>query len=316
MPNERRSALDRVIAESGVSDLVDVLSARLSGSDLTTLLLEVMRRRATDVPPPSLLQQYERDRFVRPALLPPTAFYAAFGHAVKALPTGVEMVELAPVVPLGTHAALGTVSQNKVVSTIRGTEVAADVTNALALEAAVRRKALLAAAARSAVPVRLGAAQRVVRAQRFDGPVQFAHFTLFGLVTAGRDTGNRQFEIDAFREHCRFHVEAVLAAGAEAVEVRLSALDRGFMAVADAVREALGDLRGATVVDDPDRRSGRNYYTGFCFKVYVQDGDVWIDLADGGLVDWTQKLLQNRKERLVISGLGMERLAVLSTPGG
>jgi|GEM_PF-4488011 len=31
-------------------------------------------------------------------------------------------------------------------------------------------------------------------------------------------------------------------------------------------------------------------------------------LVDGGFTDWTQKLLSNRKERLLISGLGSERL--------
>jgi ubiquinone/menaquinone biosynthesis C-methylase UbiE len=31
-------------------------------------------------------------------------------------------------------------------------------------------------------------------------------------------------------------------------------------------------------------------------------------LTDGGLTDWTARLLNNRKERLAISGLGTERL--------
>jgi hypothetical protein len=30
--------------------------------------------------------------------------------------------------------------------------------------------------------------------------------------------------------------------------------------------------------------------------------------VDGGAVDWTQRLLSNAKERLVISGIGSERL--------
>jgi hypothetical protein len=50
-----------------------------------------------------------------------------------------EVVLLAPLVLLGAHSALGPVSQNNVVSTVRACEVAADPTNALALEAASRR---------------------------------------------------------------------------------------------------------------------------------------------------------------------------------
>ena len=36
-----------------------------------------------------------------------------------------------------------------------------------------------------------------------------------------------------------------------------------------------------------------------------------LELADGGAVDWTQKLLSNAKERLVISGISDERLCSL-----
>ena len=38
-------------------------------------------------------------------------------------------------------------------------------------------------------------------------------------------------------------------------------------------------------------------------------------LADGGSVDWTQKLLADRKERLVVGGISSERLAGLVTNG-
>ena len=33
-----------------------------------------------------------------------------------------------------------------------------------------------------------------------------------------------------------------------------------------------------------------------------------FELVDGGSVDWTQEFLSNAKERLVISGIGSERL--------
>ena len=35
-----------------------------------------------------------------------------------------------------------------------------------------------------------------------------------------------------------------------------------------------------------------------------------IEVGDGGLVDWTQALVGSAKERLMISGLSLERLAV------
>jgi hypothetical protein len=51
-----------------------------------------------------------------------------------------------------------------------------------ALEAAVRRDQ-----ARGTAAARLAAFERVVRAQQMDQPWHFAHFSLLGLVTAGRD---------------------------------------------------------------------------------------------------------------------------------
>jgi hypothetical protein len=34
-------------------------------------------------------------------------------------------------------------------------------------------------------------------------------------------------------------------------------------------------------------------------------------VADGGLVTWTQDLVRSKKERLMISGLSLERLATV-----
>ncbi|MFI0799771.1 hypothetical protein [Amycolatopsis lurida] len=37
--------------------------------------------------------------------------------------------------------------------------------------------------------------------------------------------------------------------------------------------------------------------------------------GDGGFVDWTQRLVGNRKERTLISGVGVDRLAMVRRPG-
>jgi hypothetical protein len=60
---------------------------------------------------------------------------------------------------------------------------------------------------------------------------------------------------------------------------------------------------------DSQRESGRGYYVDLCFHVYAADSaGGWLELADGGVVDWTQRLLSNAKERCVISGIGSERV--------
>jgi hypothetical protein len=65
-----------------------------------------------------------------------------------------------------------------------------------------------------------------------------------------------------------------------------------------------------TVIADPDRVSGRGYYTGVCFKIHAGGGPGQMrEVGDGGFVQWTQHLLGNRKERLLISGIGLDLLA-------
>jgi hypothetical protein len=62
-------------------------------------------------------------------------------------------------------------------------------------------------------------------------------------------------------------------------------------------------------VFDQHRTSGRGYYLDLCFHIHATaPPDQRMELVDGGCVNWTQKFLSNAKERLVISGIGSERL--------
>ena len=71
----------------------------------------------------------------------------------------------------------------------------------------------------------------------------------------------------------------------------------------------------ARVRFEDDRQAGRAYYTAACFGVDAVHPDGGrSNLSDGGFVDWTAQLLADAKERLLISGLGIDRLAV-TQPG-
>lgn len=309
-------ALRRVLSQANAPELLNLLADKLSGADLTTLLLEVFRRRAQQLSPADVMRRYRADRFVAPA---PTSFAAlrrAEDALLAALPDGFDVLVLAPVLPLAAHSAVLTVDPRKVIATVRASEVAADPTNALALEAAVRRTAALAADPRSAEPVRLAASQRVTRAQFVDGPGMLAHFQLFGLVTAGRDTGNRSFEQRHLAEHLHFAAQALTAAGATHTQIRLTYLNEAARPDVEQLHHALSELPAVEVevLEDPDRTSGRGYYTDLCFKVHADIAGRWTEIGDGGFVNWTQLLTGNRKERLLISGYGLDRLAEAPSP--
>ncbi len=271
--------LRRIERAAGVPGLAEALG-KLAPTDLQSLLLHVFREQAARRDPRAVLGQYERDASV------------AAGRDVHALETrafaaarAFEPVALAPVSPLGLNGVLGGIDQNNVASTIRMTEVLADPTAALALEAAVRRRA------RPDETVRLCAACRVLRLQPVPPDPGFTqHFALFALVTAGRAQPSHGFEIEALREHVGIY--RTLLADHDPV-VRLT----------DVPPRALNGIPGA--IEDPDRTRARGYYAGALLDISVGD----LGIVDGGLTDWTQRLLSNRKERLFTSGIGLGLLA-------
>ena len=132
----------RIEREAEVPNLLQVLATRLAPTDLQSLLLEVHSRLARAVTPRRLLEQYQKNRFVAPSLADPRMLAEVDRLAWRLLPEGYVPLELAPLCPLGTSSAVASVSQNKVVSTVRNTEVVADSTNVLALECAIRRRRL------------------------------------------------------------------------------------------------------------------------------------------------------------------------------
>ena len=123
-------------------------------------------------------------------------------------------------------------------------------------------------------------------------------------MTAGRDTGNLAFERQHLAEHARLLAAGCRALGADAVELAVTVLDPRFAALTDELP--------VPVRPSPEREGGRGgYYEGLCFKVYASFGGPLTDVGDGGFTPWTRKLLGNAKERLMTSGLGIDRLATL-----
>jgi hypothetical protein len=140
----------------------------------------------------------------------------------------------------------------------------------------------------------------------------FPHFGLFGLVTAGRDTGSLGFERSALAGQLELAIRGVAAATGRHVQIALTPLsDRGER-IAAAVSSGLALLTPADVVTDRERQAGRGYYRDLCFKVNVYADGEPREVGDGGFTDWTARLTADQKERLLILGLSTDRLAALA----
>ena len=308
---------ERIQREVAIPELIDVLAERLDPTDLQSLLLEVYRRRVAKIKPSQLLERYERDRFVRPSDVAPQMLTDFDQLVWSLLPNDYTAVELSPVCPLGTNATVATVDQNKVVTTIRNSEVVADVTNVLALECALRRRRLLHIDPRNRERVRLCTSHRVVRGQAYQNPVLSPHFHLLGLCVAGRDEGSFQFETTSLVEHITFYLNllretARYGYSAGQFRVTLTDLEQGRKERTlkeHVLRLLMTDYPDILCEFDPDRKSGHGYYVDACFHVYATNSaGTEYELVDGGFTTWTQQMLSNNKERLLTSGLGIERL--------
>ena len=301
---DQQRQLERVARSLGVERGVFASLAEVQSADLRAVLLDVAARRASGRRPADVLQQYERDQTLRPSPVGPAALRAFEARAMDALRSGFEELTLGPHAPLGTSSVLAGFSQDRVLTTAADSEVVSDSTNVLALECALRRRA---PSSRRTGDTRLAAAHRLLR------PREAIHFALIGLCTAGRDRGAFSMQLGALREHLEWHLQVISREVPSLdLEVRITDLSGGrHRAVLD--EQLLGPIAAAwprlRIGFDDDRQAGRAYYTDVCFGVDAVHSDgSRSNLSDGGFVDWTARLLADAKERLLISGLGSERV--------
>jgi hypothetical protein len=307
----------RIIDKTGIPDILDALVERISLSDLQSLLLDVYHRRTMKADTASLFRQYNSNRFVRPSNTDVRKEIEFDQHAFSILPSSYQAIGLSPVAPLGSCSQMAPVSQHNVLTTIRNTEVCADPTNVLALECAKRLAQTGRKETTSLSGIKLCTSHRALRTQLFEGADSFPHFKLLCLCAAGRDMGSYVFEKDTLTEQISYYFRLLyhlekMDIQVSSARMELEVFDKQFMKIAAEVAEDLkrnfSDVHIA--IDESERR--QNYYVNVRYKIYASNckGEEYF-LCDGGFTNWTQQLLQDRKQRFLISGLGAERLLFL-----
>ena len=304
--------LDRFMKDPHMKELFLLLTEKLSNSDLQSLLIEVFRSRSLNTTPSKVLNEYRDNRFYNPSEISQAMLNRFDLFAYSLLSGDWQSVDLSPVTPLGTCTSISNLSQNRILSTIRNSEVVADSTNTLALQAALKRKECLDSDAKSTQTIKCCSSHRLLRAQSFEEEKFSAHFRVFSLVSAGRDTGNLAFELDQLEEHIRFYLTLCTKLNIiREAEVHISDFSGKFStSLLEKISGRLGQsFKEARFLLLPDRAEARNYYTPLAFRIRFTDQEdrTW-DLVDGGFTNWTQLLLNSRKERFISSAIGSELL--------
>ncbi|KSU85427.1 hypothetical protein GA0061096_1669 [Fictibacillus enclensis] len=307
MESDPSYILERIVKELGVEQIVELLADRIPETDLYTLLLYVFREKTQRLVPSELLKRYQANRSVHPASVDPIQLKQLELDILKIASNHFATpVQLSPVAPLGSCSVVATVDQNKVLSAIRGTEVVSDATNLLALHISDLLKSRKKSNREDYI--RLCTTHRHVRTQYFNNPGMFPHFHLFCMVTSGTDTGSYQFEKQSFWEHITVYQDIFQSLFQSDIEVILSGRD-GYKDSEGLLRRVaqLGKRFSIKVsIKEPNLEN--QYYKGLQFTVITKINGEEHNIGDGGFVDWSQKLLGSKKQRLIISAIGLDRL--------
>ena len=296
--------MERNWTHAGIEEAAyTALAQGLAASELWSLLLGVAERRAAQRSPAQVQQQWETDRFVCPAYIDQRTLNQLDSHLLAAA-SAFEALELSPLAPLGSCSAVALASQNKIVSTVRGTEVVSDPTNLLALESARRLR-------KDGQTVKLTTSHRCVRAQAVPKVAGYAaHFRLFCITSAGHERKDQAFLVESLSEHIQTHLSAL-----NRLEQHGYAFpDRILKILATPECKALGERVAGSVGNTPVvlETLAHDYYHGLRFMISARaPGGEQLPLIDGGAFDWLRKLTSNRKLVFVASGFGSQLAAHL-----
>jgi hypothetical protein len=265
-------------ARAGLDEAAySALAKGVAASELWSLLFGVAEQRAAQRTPATVLQQWERDRFVCPAYIDQRTLNELDRHLLAAA-SAFEALELSPLAPLGSCSAIGLTSQNKIVSTFRGTEVVSDPTNLLALESARRLRG------NPSQTIKLTTNHRCVRAQQVPNqPGYAAHFRLFCMTTAGHERRDQGLLVEALSEHIRTHLSALNRLEQHGYDFP----DRAIRILTAPAVKTLGERIAATLgVPIVFETLTHDYYDGLRFMISARcPSGEHMPLIDGGSFD-------------------------------
>lgn len=308
---------NHIIDKLDLQHIVDVLSNKLSGSELNSVLLNVFDKRVQQETPASLLRKYEENRLVKPIDIDVVKFREDELYCYKILSkSGFEPLELSPVAQMGTSSVVATVDQKKILTALRNTEVQSDPTNAIALHYSMfKKKRKLENKTYNYCNI-----SRVLRTQVFSNPEFTPHFSVLSSISCGIDTGDFNFEKNELLKQMSISYKICEEIfGLEQIYFEIIPC-KGYDNLSPLIIKTTSHVQSANnrelklFIVDSDHDN--NYYHGFRIKLKVRYDNVIYEIGDGGLLDWTQQILNNKKERMMTMGLGLQVLHQIANKYG
>ncbi|HMG93374.1 MAG TPA: hypothetical protein VK589_25125 [Chryseolinea sp.] len=300
----------KILQRIGQPDLFRILTEDLTGTELNTILLDVFSDTSSKLSPPQLLNRYQSNRFVKPADLPVLELKRMELDVLELFNSlSFEPIELSPVSVLGSCSVVATADQNKVLSALRGTEVLADATNSIALHICdLKQNESLSSGTDM---ISFSTVQRHIRTQQITGKGFTPHFKIACLVTAGIDRGSFSFEKEALLQHIIAMKQLYINYyKVDDISFRFLCRKNGYDSserLAEQVKEFVIGKHpelSIEIIKSPEKEI--DYYKGIQYKVDIHVKGKTYEIGDGGFVDWTQQLLQNKKERMLSTGIGFD----------
>jgi len=306
--SKRSNIVHRIEQKLDTPSLVDKLSNELSSSDFNSLLTETFARRAERITPDELLRRYTQNVYAQPAACDAVSYRRLeLDMLLAAQERGIDSLILSPASLFGCCSALGLVSQNRVISATRNLEILSDATNMLALYIAAGIKDGSLSHAND--PIHLCSSHRHIRYQAELGESMLPHFGIFTLVSAGRSRSSYAFEVEAFLFHLRFYSDYWQQKHMSPLSLSLNRRQgykdsEGFFErIVEAVKKNLPDME--VFIDE--RENSTAYYKGLQATLSAAINGSRAEVGDIGFTDWTQQLLNNPGERLLISAMALDR---------
>ncbi|NLB91278.1 MAG: hypothetical protein GX786_08700 [Clostridiales bacterium] len=300
--------LNRILQKAGDEKLLERL-LRLPPADVNTLLLAVFEKRGEITEPKDVVKKYQNNRFVLPRESPPLKYFETVQRLLAlAQKANIQGKLLSPAAPLGSCSAFGCVSQNNVVAALRGTEMLSDPTNMLAIMMAAELKEKKKD---NQLPLHYCSAAQVVRAQKFpEKPGVYNHFGLFGMVSSGTDRGSYRCEKEMLSKQIQYYQNVFSKEYGQQLFLTVSKRGgytdgKGFWEYLVAFIKEEFPLIPLTLDTSQQENA---YYQGLNFKMYTKSAGRYIEVGDGGFVDWISQMTGNKKQRCLISALGIDRL--------